>query len=344
MSGRSNRRRDTTRLIESGTVVWAVVVAVILFALVQSDSFRTVANLQNLSRQVVVLSIVTLAQFLVVVAGGVDLSLATNARLSSIVAAVVMNGSDGSLLIGVLAGLVVGAAIGIVNALVVVRLRVEPFITTLGTGALAGGLALYVASSPTGRASPALTSFYGDKVGPLYQNVILAIVIWVVIAVLLSRSRWGRHLYAAGGDQTVATYSGLRVRTVTASAYVAGGTLGGLAGVLLLAGSGVGDPSAGTNLEFESLAAVVIGGASLAGGRGRAIGVVGGVVLFGILGNVFNLLSVDVWYQQLIRGIIILVAASLYIGNAADPGRRNLRSRLQRPLAHIGAGPKGGAT
>lgn len=315
-------RRDTTRLLESGIVVWTVVIMVLAFAVVQSEQFRTITNLQNLSRQVVVLSIVALAQFVVVLAGGVDLSLATNARLSSIIAAIVMGGSDGRLMTGIIAALGVGLAIGAVNAVIVVRFRVEPFITTLGTGALVGGIALYIASSPTGRASPILASFYGFKLGPVYYVVGLAVVVWAVAALMLGRSRWGRHLYAVGGDPTVAKFSGLRVSAVTSSAYLVGGALGGLAGVLLLAGSGVGDPSAGMNLEFESLAAVVIGGASLAGGRGRALGVLGGVVLFGILGNVFNLLSVDVWYQQLIRGIIILVAASLYVGGAsASPGR-----------------------
>lgn len=325
MTVRIRARRDTTGLLESGAVVWSVVAVVLAFAVLQSSQFRTIANLENLSRQVVVLAIVALAQFVVVLAGGVDLSLATNARLSSIVGAIVMTGSDGQLVLGCLAALGAGLGIGAVNALIVVRFRVEPFITTLGTGALVGGLALYIASGPTGRAAPALTSFYGSKIGPFYYLVILAAAIWFVAWILLGRSPWGRHLYAVGGDPGVARLSGLRVSRTTTSAYLIAGSLGGLAGILLLAGSGVGDPSAGTNLEFESLAAVVIGGASLAGGRGRAIGVLGGVVMFGVLGNVFNLLRVDVWYQQLIRGVIILVAASLFVG-----GAKNSTSRLRR--------------
>jgi ribose transport system permease protein len=325
MTVRIRARRDTTGLLESGVVVWSVVAVVLAFAVLQSSQFRTIANLENLSRQVVVLAIVALAQFVVVLAGGVDLSLATNARLSSIVGAIVMAGSDGQLLLGCLAALGTGLGIGAVNALIVVRFRVEPFITTLGTGALVGGLALYIASGPTGRAAPALTSLYGSKIGPFYYLVILAAAIWCLAWVLLGRSSWGRHLYAVGGDPGVARLSGLRVSRTTTSAYLIAGSLGGFAGILLLAGSGVGDPSAGTNLEFESLAAVVIGGASLAGGRGRAIGVLGGVVMFGVLGNVFNLLRVDVWYQQLIRGVIILVAASLFVG-----GAKNSTSRLRR--------------
>lgn len=330
MTTRIRARRDTTALLESGVVVWSVVAVVLAFAVLQSSQFRTVANLENLSRQVVVLAMVALAQFVVVLAGGVDLSLATNARLSSIVGAIVMTGNDGQLLIGCLAALGTGLAIGAVNALIVVRFRVEPFITTLGTGALVGGVALYIASGPTGRASPALTTFYGSKIGPFYYFVVLALVVWFLAWLLLGRSTWGRHLYAIGGDPGVARLSGLRVARTTTSAYLIAGSLGGLAGILLLAGSGVGDPSAATNLEFESLAAVVIGGASLAGGRGRAIGVLGGVVMFGVLGNVFNLLRVDVWYQQLIRGVIILIAASLFVGGAKNSSSRLRRLRRRR--------------
>jgi ribose/xylose/arabinose/galactoside ABC-type transport system permease subunit len=113
----------------------------------------------------------------------------------------------------------------------------------------------------------------------------------------------------------------VRTRTIRLSAFVAAGVLAALAGVLTAARSGVGDPNAGFGLEFESLAAVVIGGASLAGGRGRLLGVLGGVVLLSLIGNVFNLVGIDVWYQQLLKGGLILVGAALY------PGTRELLRR-----------------
>ena len=130
---------------------------------------------------------------------------------------------------------------------------------------------------------------------------------------MLTRTVWGRHLYAVGGDERIARQSGVRVRRVRTSAYLVAGAFAALAGVVTAARSGVGDPNAGLGLEFDSLAAVVIGGASLAGGRGKVVGVLGGVVLLTLIGNVFNLVGVDVWYQQLLKGGLILIGAAAYV-------------------------------
>jgi ribose transport system permease protein len=286
---------------------------IVVWAVANSDDFRNVGNLSNLSRQMTVLGLVAIAQFVVVIAGGVDLSIGANVRLSAIVGAIVMDGDESRFVVGVLAALGVGLAVGAANAFVVTRLRVEPFIATLGTGALVSGLALYIATTPVGRSSPQLDSLYGWSIGPLYFAVLLLIVVWIIATYALQRTPWGRHVYAVGGDPAVARLSGIDVPKVTASTYLAGGFLGGLAAIVLLASAGIGDAALAVGLEFDSLAVVVIGGASLAGGRGRLIGALGGVVLFSLLGNVFNLLQIDVWYQQLVRGLIILIAAAALV-------------------------------
>ena len=141
--------------------------------------------------------------------------------------------------------------------------------------------------------------------------VLIAVVIGTVLWIMLTRTAWGRHVYAVGGDPEVARVSGLHADRVALSAYIVAGLLAGITGIVVIGATGVGDSSAAASLEFESLAVVVIGGTSLAGGRGRIIGVLGGVVLFGMLGNVFNLLNVEVWYQQL-------------GARRGDPGRRRL--------------------
>ncbi len=328
----TERRLDVRELLESGAVIWSVVIVVLVFALSRSHDFRTADNLSNLSRQFAVLALVSLGQLLVVIAAGVDLSLATNVRLGAIAAAIVMGGNDARLVLGILAALGVGLAVGAFNGLVVTRLRIEPFITTLGTSALLGGLSLYVASTPQGRSAPALNSFYGWKVGPLFGVVVLVAVVWLATGFALRRTAWGRHVYAVGGDAAVARLSGIRVRSVQASVFIVSGLLGGVAAVITLASAGVGDPASASGLEFDSLAAVVIGGASLSGGRGRLSGALGGVVLFSILGNVFNLLQVDIWYQQLTRGLIILIAASLVVARRSGP-RSAPRSRLHSTAA-----------
>ena len=306
------------RFAASGGIVWVVVVVIALYAFIASDTFRTTSNMTNLSRQMVVLALASFAQFVVVLTGGVDLSIGANVRVSAIVAAIVMDGSDGRFVIGVLAALAVSLLIGFVNGIVTVTLRVEPFIATLGTGAIVSGLALYLASTPTGRASPMWIDLYGSSIGPVPILVVLAAIALSIVWTLLYRMRWGRHLYAVGGDAEVARLSGVRSIRVAISAYVLAGALAGLAGLVVIGRTGVGDASSASALEFETLAVVVIGGASLAGGRGRFIGVLGGVVLFGMLNNVFNLLKLEVWYQELVRGAVILVAAALYLQRRRD--------------------------
>ena len=305
------RSKQLVRFATSGGAVWVVVAAVALYAAVASDDFRSVVNLTNLSRQMVVLGLASLAQFVVVLVGGVDLSLGASVRLAAIVAAITMDGSDGRFVLGALAALAVSTGIGAVNGFVAVRLRVEPFITTLGTGAVVSGLALYVASTPKGRASRWWTDFYTREIGPVPLLVVIAVVIGVVLWVMLTRTAWGRHVYAVGGDPEVARVSGLHADRVALSAYIVAGLLAGITGIVVIGSTGVGDSSAAASLEFETLAVVVIGGTSLAGGRGRIVGVLGGIVLFGMLGNVFNLLNVEVWYQQL-------------GARCRDPGRRRL--------------------
>ncbi len=310
--------------VASGAVVWLVVVILAALAFARSGEFGTAANLTNLARQAVVLMLVALAQFLVVLTGGVDLSLGANVRLTAILAAITMAGSDSGFLPGIAVAVGVGALVGLVNGVIIALLRMEAFIATLATQALLLGTALYIAATPQGRSAPLLDRLYGARLpGGVYVITAFAIAIWLLAAFALYRTSWGRHVYAVGGDEEVAALSGVRTTTVTLSVYVLAGLLGGIAGVIALAGAGVGDPNAAAGLEFTSLAIVVIGGASLAGGRGRLIGVFGGVVLFALLGNVFNLLRVEVWYQQGIRGLVILVAAAVYVQ----------RRRARRPTA-----------
>lgn len=306
------------RFLASGGVVWTLVIGLALATAVTNEDFRTATNLSNVARQAVVLSLVSLGQFLVVLTGGVDLSLGMVVRLGALSAAITMGGYDERLLLGVGIALLLGAAAGSVNGILVTRFRVPAFMATFGSLAVLQGIALSVASVPSGRTSPLLGRFWGWEIGPTYGVVVVTAVVWLGCWLALTRTVWGRHVYATGGDEAIALASGVRTRTIRFSAFVIAGVLAAVAGVLTAARAGVGDPNAGFGLEFESLAAVVIGGASLAGGRGRLFGVLGGVVLLSLIGNVFNLVGVEVWYQQLLKGSIILVGAAAYVGRRAQ--------------------------
>jgi ribose transport system permease protein len=311
----------------SGVIVWLVVVILLAIALTFSSGFATPNNLNSVSRQGALLALVALGQFLVVLLGHVDLAIAANAKLAALFAAIVMNGSDSGLLPGVLVAIAVGLVVGAVNAFLVVGLKVESFIATLGTGTILQGIALFIAPTPVGKSAPALDAFYEARVGGgPYVIVIVIVAFWVLAWFVLTKTVLGRHIFATGGNSDVAALSGVSVKPIHTSVFLASGLLGGLAGVFLIATSGFGDPSAATGLEFTALAVVVIGGASLDGGRGRLIGLLGGVVLFAILGNIFNLLRIEVWYQQLLRGLIILIAAALF-ANGVRRVRRAKKSR-----------------
>lgn len=300
--------------LESGGVVWTLVAAIVVLTAVTTEQFRTTANLSNVARQAVVLSLVALGQFVVVLTGGVDLSLGMIVRISALATAITMGGLDERLLLGIGLALLLGAAAGAANGIVVTRFRVPAFIATFGSLAVLQGLSLLITSIPEGRTAPLLGRFWSWEVGPVRGVVLVTALVWASFWFLLNRTVWGRHVYATGGDPEIARASGVRVRTIQFSAFVVAGVLAALGGILTAARAGVGDPNAGFGLEFESLAAVVIGGASLGGGRGRLAGVLGGVVLLSLIGNVFNLVGVEVWYQQLLKGLLILLGAAAYVG------------------------------
>jgi len=311
--GRSATARRLEAFLASGGAVWVLVIAIVIIAALASEDFRNVRNLANVSRQGVVLSLVALGQLIVVLTGGVDLSLGMVVRLGAISTAVLVAGFDERALPAVLITLLLGIVVGLINGGVVTRLKVPPFIATFGMLAVLQGLLLVVASTPQGRSGSLLGNLWVWQIGPVHWIVIFTLAIWLLVHLALTRTVWGRHIYAVGGDERIARQSGVRVNAVRVSAYIVAGALAALAGVITASRAGVGDPNAGFGLEFESLAAVVIGGASLAGGRGKVIGVLGGVLLLTIMGNVFNLVGIPVWYQQLIKGALILIGAAAYV-------------------------------
>jgi ribose transport system permease protein len=301
------------RFMASGGVVWVLVVGLVGASAALSSDFRTFTNLSNVSHQAVVPSLVSLGQFLVVLTGGVDLSVGAVVKITALSTAITIGGFEERTLLGIGIALLLGLAVGACNGALVVWFRIPPFIATFGTLAVVQGASLLIASTPRGQVSQALSDFWAWQVGELYVVVGMTALLWTSIGVALQRTVWGRHVYAVGGDSRVAAMSGIRTSRVRFSVYVLASLLAAAGGILTASRAGIGDPNAGFGLEFESLAAVVIGGVSLAGGRGRAVGALGGVILLTLIENVFNLVGIDVWYQQLLKGSIILLGAAVYV-------------------------------
>ncbi|MZF87025.1 ABC transporter permease [Streptomyces sp. SID5643] len=265
------------------------------------------------------LGLVAVGQTLVVVGGSLDLSVAYVVSLSTLVAAETMAGDDGALLPAIGLTLAVSAAIGLLNGLLVTAVRINPFIATVGVGLLLKGYLDNGYDGPAGKTAPALVQGLGyQRVGPVPLSFLLLLAVAAAAWFVLARTRFGHHLIAVGGDPEVARLSGVRGSRVLVTAHVLCALCAGLAGVYLASRLGAGAPRVGTEglYDLESVAAVVLGGTALAGGRGGVVGTVGGVLLLASIDAVFNQLEVDVFFKQVIRGVIIIAAVAVYARRA----------------------------
>ncbi|MDX3693726.1 ABC transporter permease [Streptomyces europaeiscabiei] len=265
------------------------------------------------------LGLVAVGQTLVVVGGSLDLSVAYVVSLSTLVAAETMAGDDGALLPAIGLTLAVSSAIGLVNGLLVTTARINPFIATVGVGLLLKGYLDNGYDGPAGKTAPALVQGLGyQRIGPVPLSFLLLLAVAAAAWFVLARTRFGHHLIAVGGDPEVARLSGVRGSRVLVTAHVLCALCAGLAGVYLASRLGAGAPRVGTEglYDLESIAAVVLGGTALAGGRGGVVGTVGGVLLLASIDAIFNQLEVDVFFKQVIRGVIIIAAVAVYARRA----------------------------
>jgi ribose transport system permease protein len=301
-------------LARNGAAVWIVVaVAVIGLSVADGARFWAPANVANVLTATVVLGLAALGQHLVVLSGGIDLSVGSTATLSALLTAILINGypiRTGPVVIGML---LMGALIGVLHGVLVARAGLPPFIVTLATLYLIQGAAFMVSTTPAGRVTSALSSVALQRIGPIpYSFAVLAVAV-VAISWVLRRTAFGRHLYAVGGDPAAARATGVPVARVLVTAYVLAGMLAAVAGILLAARATVGSPTAGQGLELSAITVVVLGGTSLLGGRGSLLGTLGGVVLLSLVSSSVTLLQLPATLTDLIRGIVILAAAAIFV-------------------------------
>jgi ribose/xylose/arabinose/galactoside ABC-type transport system permease subunit len=293
-------------------IVYGLIAVLLLYGAASSDRFLTDRNLLNLLRQSVFIGTVALGQTFVILSGGIDLSVGSLVKVSVLVSAILMNGESANIPLAVVATVGIGIVVGLVHAVAITRLKVAPFIVTLGTYSILRGIAYTISSTPVGRAAPEVLRFYDLKLGPFYALIILFLLLFVLGVFILRRTRFGRHIYAIGGNEQVARLSGIRVSRIKYGVYVLCSLLAALTGLFALSRSGVGDPNIGEGLELEAITAVVLGGTSLFGGRGGLIGTFGAVLLLGLVGNLLVVLNVNQWLRDLIEGAIIVIAVALY--------------------------------
>lgn len=311
-----------TRLVaiaqKYGILIALILVSVFLsFA---SEYFLTTRNILNVLRQTSINGILAIGMTFVILTRGIDLSVGSLVALTGVMAASFATTSSTAMVAGgpypaVLAlavGLLAGGVAGSFSGFVVSRFNVPAFVATLGMLSAARGLTLIYAG---GKPVPALTPEFrwigtGDIFGIPLPVVILGVVFLVALWVL-DYTRFGRHVYAAGGNPHAAKVSGINVKNIQLAVYIISGALAGIGGMMLAARTGSGLTQAGIAYELDAIAAVVIGGTSLSGGVGRVTGTLIGALLIGVMNNGLDLLGVESYYQQVIKGMLIVAAVML---------------------------------
>jgi ribose transport system permease protein len=296
---------------------------------VLSDKFLTPENTWNILRQISVNLCLSIGMTLVILSGGIDLSVGAVLALAGAVAAGLLKYGVALQSLGVrleftvtgavVAGLVTGATLGWVNGFAITRFKLPPFVATLGMLSIARGLTmLWTGGFP-------LTEL-GPRFGFIGTGAWLGmpLPVWIMLAltglfiVVTQRTRFGRHLYAVGGNERAALLTGLRVNRIKIAVYTLAGALAGVAGLIVTARLDSAQPNAGLGYELDSIAAVVIGGTSLSGGRGSVAGTVLGCLIIGVLNNGLFLLNVSPFWQQVIKGLVILLAVAIDKMNVRD--------------------------
>jgi ribose/xylose/arabinose/galactoside ABC-type transport system permease subunit len=324
-------------------IVYLFLLLVLVVAAVVSPQFFQPANLFNILRQAAAIGILAIGQTIVVVAGGIDLSVAAVMQLSGVTVAEITGGQDALVALAIPLCLAMGLLIGLGNGLLVTKRRVQPFIATLFVGLLVTGLRLLVTrATPSGVLPPAIRAFGRGTVGPIPVAVLLFALVAVLASFVLRRTTLGRRIYAVGGNAASAELSGVRVDRITVTSYLLSGLLAAVAGIVLVGYLGYADQEIGVGYDLDSIAAVVVGGAVLGGGRGRVSGTVAGVLLMATLLNIVLLLNLKVDYQLVVRGAVILAAVALYSLSGAWAPRRRV-PRCPVPGGEAAAGPQGSA-
>lgn len=325
--GKLPRPSEVFPFLRSFGIVAVFLLVCVVFSF-SNEYFMTVDNWRNLLRQSSINAILAIGVTFVILAGGIDLSVGSVMALCGMVAATFATSATmhsgllagtiqaGSVLhsagFAVAVGIVAGALLGGINGLLVARFALPAFVATLGMLSMARGMTLIYSD---GRPIPNLSSEFrwlggGDVAGIPVPVLILAVVFLVAYA-SMRYTAWGRYIFAVGGSTKAARTCGVSTRLITASTYVACGALAGLAGMILTARTTAALPQAGAGYELDAIAAVVIGGASLNGGRGSLVGTLVGALIIGTINNGMDLVGVSSYYQQLIKGLITILAVAL---------------------------------
>ena len=305
-------RIDTTAIVLIALIV-VIIIGAILVA-TQGRNFFSAGNIRDILTGMSVLGLVAIGQTLVILGASLDLSVVYVISLASLIGATTMNGNAANIPWAVTLTLIVCAAIGLANGLIVTVLNVNGFIATLGVGLILQGVLNTNFQGSAGKVPREFQLIGATGIGPVPISTIIMIALAVAVWLMLDRTRLGYHLFAVGGSPEVSRLSGLRTRRPLIAAHVLSSVFAGLAGLLLASRLGVGSPVVGQQGGYAllSIAAVVLGGTLLMGGRGSIWGTIGGVAIFAVVDSVMSVMQVNPFLKDVVRGVVIVAAVAVY--------------------------------
>lgn len=294
-----------------GVVV--LIAAVFVLGATLTDRFLSLGNIVNVYEQSTDLALVSLGQTLAILTGGIDLSVGSLISLTSCLTSGLINGDPNRVIPVVLAVLALGAVIGLLNAGLVIVLRVHPLIVTLGMSAILQGATLFYAMGPIGKVPRNFTFLAYGRIAGFPVGATIAVLLFILIALFLRYLPLGRQIYAVGDDDDAARLAGLRRTQVLLLVYGASGFCCAATGLYLVARFGAGQPYTGVNYTLTSITPVILGGTALSGGRGGVIGTLFGAYLISLVNNLLNFMDVSKHYQLIAQALIIILAVSVYM-------------------------------
>jgi ribose transport system permease protein len=306
------------RWADGGNLIYAVLGVALLIAWPLVDAaggdFTSGDSIRSILLRSISLGIVAMGQTLVILAGSLDLSVAFVISITTVVAASTIDGQSSRVPLGIGLVLTFGAVVGLLNGLIITKTRTNPFIATLGMALVLQGILRSEVSAAKGEVPSSFQALGYKSVGPVPLAVLLLVAVFAVVYFLQRYTSFGAHLYAVGGDVQTARLSGVRSDRVIVKAHVLCSLAAVVAGLFIMARLGTGDPRVGPDgaYDLDSIAAVVVGGTALSGGRGGVGGTLAGVLLLSVLDSVFNSLQVSSFIQQAVRGAVLIVAVAVY--------------------------------
>lgn len=311
-SGPSLAKRFWRSLVTDYGIVFVVIALIIILTVLMPEIFPTMGNIMKVLRQISMIAIIAIGAFYTMVGGGIDISLGSMVGFTGIMFAIAVTNWGLPIAVAILFTLMIGAFCGLINGVFVTRVGVPPFIVTLGMMEIARGVTYVITNAYPVSLTHEGVKFIGRGffLDFIPIPVIIMLVVYIIAHFVAQKTKFGRFVYAVGGNDEAAYLSGIKVKRINTITYVISSSLAALSGIILASRLASGQPNAGIGWEFEAITGAVIGGVSINGGKGKIFGVLFGAIVIGLLTNGMTLMDVSSFWQKIIKGVVLVAAVS----------------------------------